>query len=191
MLYCRHPRSNQRNPPLTFRLQSVRQSGLMLDHIHASQNERNQNRLCLEKHCMLPVRNVPDLWHFETDPDPWIRTLGYGSGSGSWYIRQWLFFTKLFCSSFCRYINNSLQSRVPDPWHLAGYELPDLKSREVACRIVSSLTLHLEHRALPRKPQYSQGCGCLSLRPRPLPLDGVDMRAASGMHGFPCSSIQP
>jgi hypothetical protein len=27
--------------------------------------------------------SVPNPWHFETDPDPWIRTLEYGSGSGS------------------------------------------------------------------------------------------------------------
>ena len=123
-----------------------------------------------------------------------LDTLGYESVYGSCYYRQWLsrckqkipFLTKLYCSSFCRYIYNSLQSRVPDPWHFAGYELPDLKSREVASMIISGFTLHLEQRALPRKPQYSQGCGCLSLRPRPLPLD---IRPPSGMHGFPCSSI--
>jgi hypothetical protein len=33
---------------------------------------------------------VPDPWHFETNPGPWIRTLEYGSGSGSCSFRQWL-----------------------------------------------------------------------------------------------------
>ncbi len=32
--------------------------------------------------------SLPDPWHFETDPDPWIRTLDYGSGSCS--FGQWL-----------------------------------------------------------------------------------------------------
>ncbi len=39
-----------------------------------------------------PSSSVPDPWHFETDPDPWIRTLAYGSssGSGSCFFREWL-----------------------------------------------------------------------------------------------------
>ncbi len=44
---------------------------------------------------------VPDLWHFDTDPDPRIRTLDYGSR----FFRQWhsnllknlVFFAKIFC----------------------------------------------------------------------------------------------
>jgi hypothetical protein len=38
--------------------------------------------------------SVPDSLHFDTDTDPWIRTLDYGSrygsGSGSCTFRQWL-----------------------------------------------------------------------------------------------------
>jgi hypothetical protein len=125
----------------------------------------------------------PVHWVTDPAPDPGIFISGFRDAN-----KKYLFLTKLFCSSFCRCIYNSLQSRVPDPRHSAGSVLPDPKSREVANRTISGFTLHLEHRALPRKPQYSQGCGCLSLRPRPLSLD---IRAASGMHGFPGSSIQP
>ncbi len=40
------------------------------------------------RYCTLLISLVPDLWHVETDPDPWIRTLDYSSGS--YYFRRWL-----------------------------------------------------------------------------------------------------
>ncbi len=145
------------------------------------------------------VRNVPDPWHFETDSDPWIHWVTNPSTDPAIIVsgfrdanKKYLFWLNYFAPlSVGKFTTASkavfrIRDISPDT-----YELPDLKSREVASRIMSGFTLHLEHRALPRKPQYSQGCGCLSLRPRPLPLEGVDTRAASGMHGFPCSSIQP
>ncbi len=44
-----------------------------------------ENLLDYPFHVCLRKISVPDPWHFETDPDPWIRTLDYGfwSGSGS------------------------------------------------------------------------------------------------------------
>ncbi len=41
----------------------------------------------------LKAISVPDLWHFETDPDPWIRTLDSGFRDAN---KEWAFFTKFF-----------------------------------------------------------------------------------------------
>jgi hypothetical protein len=46
--------------------------------------------------CTIRLSSVPDPWHFETDPDPWIPTLksknssGFGSRYRPCLFRQWL-----------------------------------------------------------------------------------------------------
>jgi hypothetical protein len=55
--------------------------------------------------------SVPSLWHFEADPDAWIRKVDYRFGSGSCFIRHWLprRQRKKFLSFFAWYIYISLQ----------------------------------------------------------------------------------
>ncbi len=64
--------------------------------------------------------SVPDQWHFESDPDPWIRTFGYGSGSRSCSFRQWLlrcqqkiFFlsSRFLLITFCRTFTSVFEDR--------------------------------------------------------------------------------